>query len=156
MELMDHQKPYYQSLIGTATTPPAKRAWLSLPAGAGKGVVLAAAVQRLRDTGAVTKVLYATYTSTVHTVQREFSAYAVDVVDLRRKPSDVRFDAGVGVCTLDGLIRGMDTWVEYGGFDLIVVDPVDQFVLYPTVRRSAALLHLLTLPCAVWLAGGTH
>lgn len=156
MELLNQQRPYYESLVGTDATPPAKRAWISLPMGAGKGVILAAAVQTLRGNGTATKVLYATHGCTVHAVKREFAEHAVETVDMTKRPATVAFTAGVGVCTLDGLTGGIDTWVEHGGFDLIVVDPVDQFVVYPTVRRSTALLHLLTMPCAVWLAGGSY
>lgn len=156
MELLNQQKPYYETLVGTDRTPPAKRAWVSLPMGAGKGVILAAAVCELRARGEASKVLYATHGCTVHAAETEFGRHAVTTVNMTKKPAEVNFTAGVGVCTLEGLVSGIDTWVEYGGFDLIVVDPVDLFVSSPTVRRSAALLHLLTMPCAVWLAGGSY
>lgn len=127
----------------------ARRAWVSLPLGAGKHTATAAAISWVVRYGPIKHVLYVTSRALVTQV----APGDIPSQLLRAKYREAKSFHGVTVVSHAALRDGFDTWVQYGGFDLIVIDGVPHH-LWGTTKLGGAVRTVLTWPTKVWLIGG--
>lgn len=152
--LMEHQQPWFDIL--TTNNPAcassgAVRAWVSMPFGFGKCFTVAAAIKHLYDLGSIRRVLYVTDVPRPCTAN-EMSNHSIPVRVLASKPGEAPEQAGVDVVSADALYSGHDTWIKYGGYDLIVLD-LHRNPLLGTPRRRDAALTVLGMDTKVWMVG---
>ena len=126
----------------------ARRAWVSLPLGAGKHFVAAHAISRVLRHAPITRVLYAT----CKPMMQHIAPTDVPSRILLTKHAEAPAFEGVTVISHAALRAGFDTWVQYGYFDLIVIDGVPHH-LWGTTKLGGAVRTVLTWPTKVWLIG---
>ena len=152
--LMDHQQPWFDILTASSPhvhTSGAVRAWVSMPVGWGKGHTVAAAIKHLYDLGAVRRVLYVSAVPRQYTAN-ELSNHSIPHRVLIVKPSEAVSMAGVDIVSPDALYAGHDTWIKYGGYDLVVLD-LHRNPLLGTPRQRDAALTVLGMDTKVWMLG---
>lgn len=150
-ELLPQQKPYFDMLLGIAGQG-AYRAWVSLPAGWGKGHITVNAIRQLVQDNQVTNVLYVAPRCMQHQVGREFAQQDVQAEVVRNLYRQATPGVKVTICTERRWTQGHDTWIKYGGYDLVVLD----LCRNPSLNRKtelAALQTTLDMGCRVWILG---
>jgi hypothetical protein len=151
---MEHQQPWFDILITSnphCPTSGAVRAWVSMPVGGGKGHTVASAVKHLYDLGAVRRVLYVSDVPRQCTAN-ELSNHSIPHRALDSKPGEYAALPGVDIVSPEALYKGHDTWVKYGGYDLIVLDQ-HRNPLLGTARQRDAALTVLGMDTKVWMVG---
>jgi superfamily II DNA or RNA helicase len=152
--LMDHQQPWFDVLVEhnpQCPTSGAARAWVSMPIGAGKDYVVASAIKHLYDLGSLRHVLYVSAIPGSITAH-EMANHAIPHRVLTNKPGEYSAVPGVDIVSPTALYTGHDTWVKYGGYDLIVLDLHINPLLSTPHRRDAALT-VLGMDTKVWMVG---
>ena len=152
--LMDFQKPWFDMLTARnpySPTSGAVRAWVYMPNGTGRGYVVASAIKHLYDLGAVRRVLYVTH-APLSCTAREVAGCSIPHRVITRKHGECAALPGVDIVSASALYAGHDTWVKYGGYDLVVLD-LHINPLLSTQRRRAATLTVLGMDTKVWLVG---
>jgi hypothetical protein len=147
------QKPYYEVLLGMPDQLGARRAWVDMPLGYGKQAVVAEAIQTLFGNAAIKHVLYVTHACCVRSISQEIYEAPTQIVD--RNPTGTPTFEGVTICTDRQWCLGHDTWVKYGGYDLVVIDLCMDPPIYGSKTRQAAMRTTMGLPnTRAWLVGG--
>ena len=146
-ELTPDQEVLCATLVGL-NHGGARRAWVSLPLGQGKWVATAAAISWVVRYGPIKRVLYATCKPMMQHVAPGDIPNRV----LFTKHAEADPFHGVTVVSHAALRAGFDTWVQYGYFDLIVIDGVPHD-LWGVTKLGGAVRTVLTWPTKVWLIG---
>ena len=152
--LMEHQQPWFDVLTTHSPHCPtsgAVRVWIPTPAGFGNGYTVACAIKHLYDLGATQRVLYVTDVPRVCTA-RELSDVNLPNRVLANKPWEYAPQYGVDVVSAVAMYAGHDTWIKYGGYDLIVLG-LHRNPLLGTQRQRDAATTVLGMDTKVWMVG---
>lgn len=153
MSLTPYQRNHFEVLMGNAGWG-ARRAWVDMPMGAGKGYVAAAAIRELARSGVARRILYVTPVSTMQSAMNELWPVADGFARIVKNKHRVDTDGARCVvhCTERMWLEGHDTWIKYGSFDLVVLD-LGRPPMLNRPSELAAIKTTLALDSAVWILG---
>lgn len=143
------QNAMITALVGTLERG-TRRAWVSIPIGEGKYDAVAEAIRRVTNYGGSKRVLYVTGKP----LMQHIAVVCTPSRLLYTKCAEADEFNGVTVVSHASLRAGFDTWVQYGGFDLIIIDQVP-YDLWSATKLGAAVRGVLTQPAKVWLIGAS-
>lgn len=155
MELLPHQQPYFETLLGVpdcidGTRRGATRAWIDMPIGYGKTHTVCAAIKSMHvEHRGVLTVLYVT--------QRPVFGHIADLmgdVPCRQINPEADILVGVELCSQRMLCKYHDTAIQYGNYDLAVLDLMfDPFSGRGGKSLNAAVRTLLRTSRRLWIVG---